>query len=93
MGKLKGKRDWDLIKDGRYNMRAIMQRAYAYDFQERCGMKVALFLSWRDAKMEMRSTHPERFENPEPKPYRGNVLKALFLGNHPENRYRDSAWR
>ena len=47
------KRDYELIRDGKFNMRAIMQRAWAYVKVDRISFKVALKNAWADAKIKM----------------------------------------
>ena len=46
-------RDYELVKDGKYNMKAIMQRAWVYVRQYGYSLKSALRTSWVDARLKM----------------------------------------
>lgn len=91
-------RDYNLIVDGKYNRRAIMQRAYAYMKRNLSlkwyTFKMALKEAWVDAHLKMDDYKASLVrEQPEALKKQGNVLRNLFLGAHPENRYYDSSWR
>lgn len=45
-------RDYDLIKNGRYNHRAIMQRAYAYVRNYKYPLSSGLKIAWCDAHLK-----------------------------------------
>lgn len=96
---MKAKRDYELVKNGKYNMRAIMQRAWAYVNNFACTMyrndfKGALKAAWADARLAMFDYKASLVKaEPEALKKKGNVLRDLFLGNHPDNRYYDSSWR
>lgn len=51
----KSQRDYDLIVDGKYNRRAIMQRAYAYiiNYPKIYTFKAALRRAWKDAQFKL----------------------------------------
>ena len=96
---MKAKRDRRLVSDGKYNMKAIMQRAWSYKndllcTQYRNDFKGALKAAWADARLAM-DDHKASLVKAEPEALKkqGNVLRDLFLGNHPDNRYYDSSWR
>lgn len=91
------KRDYSLVLDGRYNMKAIMQRAWA-EMKWNSHLKwfsfsVALKNAWTAAHLAME----EYLDSMEPKdsvqPKQGNVLKAFFIGGHPEYTNYDSSWK
>lgn len=91
------KRDYSLVKDGKYNMRSIMQKAWAE-------MKWNSHLKWftfsralKNAWSAAYSAMDEYLDSEKPKePARskqGNILKEFFLSAHPENIQYDSSWR
>lgn len=91
------KRDYELVKNGKYNMRAIMQRAWAYVRNLTCSQyrndfKGALKAAWVDARVAMKEYENSMIETPV-RTGNGNVLKAFFAGNHPDYVNRDSYWR
>lgn len=47
------KRDYRLTVDGKFNMKAIMQRAWAYVRNYKYSLKSALSFSWSDARIAM----------------------------------------
>lgn len=94
---MKAKRDYELVKNGKYNMRAIMQRAWAYVHNFACtqyrnDFKGALKAAWVDARIAM-DEYKASLVKVEPIKKSDNVLRDFFLGSHPENRYYDSSWR
>ena len=46
-------RDYALVRNGKYNMKAIMQRAWLYVRQYGYSLKSALRTSWVDARLKM----------------------------------------
>lgn len=62
----KSPRDYRLIVDGKYNHRAIMQRAYAYiiNYPKIYTFKQALKEAWSDARFKKKEE--ERFKDYEP---------------------------
>lgn len=82
-------RDYSLIKDGKYNMKAIMQRAWVYVRNYGYSLKSALRTSWVDARLKMdeyvASLNPKAIESKQ-----GNVLKAFFADKYANY---DSSWR
>lgn len=58
------KRDYNLIKNGSYNMRAIMQRAWAYMkiYKGYYSFKQALRSSWIDAHIKMDELNNEEIK-------------------------------
>lgn len=94
---MRAKKNYELVKNGKYNMRAIMQRAWAYKNDIFCtayrnDFKGALKAAWVDARIAM-DEYKASLVKVETIKKSGNVLRDLFLGNHPENRYYDSSWR
>lgn len=91
------KHRYELVENGKYNMKAIMKKAWAYKnnpfcTQYRNDFKGALKAAWADARIAM-DEYKASLVKSEPAKKNGNVLLNLFLGNHPENRYYDSSWR
>ena len=82
-------RDYSLIKDGKYNMKAIMQRAWVYVRNYGYSLKSALRISWADSRLAMdeyvESLKPKAIESKQ-----GNVLKAFFANKYANY---DSSWR
>lgn len=82
-------RDYSLIKDGKYNMKAIMQRAWVYVRNYGYSLKSALRTSWADSRLAMdeyvASLNPRTIE-----PKQGNVLKAFFADKYANY---DISWR
>lgn len=89
-----------LIINGKYDMKAIMKRAWCYknnpfNTTYRNDFQGALKEAWVDAKLEMDAYKVSLNAKPV-KPgydYGFNVLQSTFLSNHPDNRYYDSSWR
>ena len=82
-------RDYELVRNGKYNMKAIMQRAWAYVHKYGYSLKSALRTSWVDARLKM----DEYVESLKPKaiePKQENVLKAFFADKYVNY---DSSWR
>ncbi len=82
-------RDYALARNGKYNMKAIMQRAWLYVRQYGYSLKSALRTSWVDARLKM----DEYVESLKPKaiePKQENVLKAFFADKYVNY---DSSWR
>lgn len=46
-------RDYQLVREGKFNMKAIMQRAWCYVKNYRYSLKSALKKSWVDARIAM----------------------------------------
>ena len=89
-----------LIKDGKYDKKAIIHRAWCYKKSPtnttfHNSFERALEQAWVDARLEM-DVYKARLK---PRPLRSgydygyNILKATFLGNHPDNICYDSSWR
>lgn len=82
-------RDYALVKNGKYNMKAIMQRAWVYVRQYGYSLKSALRTSWVDARLAMdeyvESLKPKAIESKQ-----GNVLKAFFADKYANY---DRSWR
>lgn len=92
IGKMMKNRDYSLIKNGKYNMKAIMQRSWVYVRNYKYSLKDALYVSWVDASLSMdeyvASLKPKKIEQKQ-----GNILKSFFLSGHPDNVNYDSSWR
>lgn len=89
-----------LIENGKYNISAIMKRAWCYkknpfNTTYRNSFKGALRAAWIDARLEMDEYKASLIRDSKMTGYNYgyNVLRNTFLGNHPENRYYDSSWR
>lgn len=90
-------RDYNLIKDGKYNMKAIMQRAWAYkklnkDFKWYSFAK-ALKDAWVDASLKMdeykAQVDPQYVDYPKP----ANNLRQALIDLNPTLKCYDSSWR
>lgn len=58
------KRDYELVKDGKFNVRAIMQRAWVYVRLYGKSLKSALRSAWVDAHLKMDDLKTEIRMNP-----------------------------
>ena len=91
------KRDYSLVRDGKYNMRAIMQRSWA-EMKWNSHLKWfsfsrALKNAWAAAREAMEE-YQDSIKPQEPVHHKeGNVLKSFFLFGHSENVNYDSSWR
>ncbi|MFR2069321.1 MAG: hypothetical protein ACLS4S_03660 [Bacteroides nordii] len=57
------KRDYRLVIGGKYNMKAIMQRAWVYVRNYNYSLKSAMRMSWADARDKMKDAEREiRFQ-------------------------------
>lgn len=86
-------RDYDLIKNGRYNHRAIIQRAYAYVRNYKYPLSSGLKIAWCDAHLKM-----DEFKAQVSPMYQGyqkpdNDFRQALVDLNPELRYLDSSWR
>lgn len=50
---MRAKRDYNLVVDGKYNRRAIMQRAYVYVRNYKYSLSSAMKMAWCDAQLKM----------------------------------------
>lgn len=90
------KRDYALVKDGKYNMTAIMQKAWAYKNDLFCTLyrknfRGALKAAWSDAIVEMDSYKHSLIRKPIEK--EGNVLRSFFLCGRHDLKHYDSSWQ
>lgn len=92
------KRDYSLVRDGKYRRKAIMQRAWA-EMKWNSHLKwfsfsKALKNAWAAAREAMEE-YQDSIKPQEPVFHKkeGNVLKAFFAGNHADYVNRDSSWR
>lgn len=91
------KRDYSLVRDGKYNMKAIMQRAWA-EMKWNSHLKWfsfsrALKNAWAAAREAMEE-YQDSIKPQEPVQHKeGNILKAFFVGGHPDFTNYDSSWR
>lgn len=53
------KRDYRLVIGGKYNMKAIMQRAWVYVRSYNYSLKSAMRMSWADAREKMKDAERE----------------------------------
>lgn len=72
------KRDYELVKEGKYNMRAIMQRAWAYVKNYGGTFKSALKSAWADARVKMSDYHTEVKLNENGLPKKSLSLSDLY---------------
>lgn len=86
-----------LIGDGKFNISAIMRHAHILKAYRRISLSAALKEAWFIAKRQRKEYREaqEAVASYEPinYPNRGNVLKAFFVGSHPEYTNYDSSWR
>lgn len=86
-----------LIGDGKFNISAIMKHAHTLKAYRRISLSSALKQAWFLAKRQQKEYREvqEAIRTHEPIPCRhsGNLVKAFFLGAHPEYIYYDSSWR
>lgn len=86
-----------LSEDGKFNISAIMKHAHVLKAYRRFTLSAALKEAWFLAKRQRKQYREaqEDIESYEPVNYpnRGNVLKALFVGSHPEYTNYDSSWK
>ena len=92
---MKTRRDYELVKNGKYNMTAIMQKAWAYKnnpfcTQYRNDFKGALGEAWADARLAMDEFKALQKEN-RPSALVRRDLKSLLYRPGYEN--FDSSWR
>lgn len=91
------KRDYQLIKDGKYNMKAIMQRAWVYMKQNKdltwYSFTTALKDAWVDAGLKMdeykAQISPVYTDYPKP----ANNFRQALIDLDPTLRCYDSSWR
>lgn len=95
---MKAKREKELVKNGKYNLRAIMQRAWAYKHDTLCTVyhndfKGSLKAAWVDARLAMdeyrAQINPAHIDYPKP----ANDFRKAMIGLNPSLRYYDSSWR
>lgn len=90
-------RDYRLVVDGKYNMKAIMQRAWAYVKQNKdltlYSFAKALKDAWVDASLKMdeykAQISPVYTEYPKP----ANDFRQALIELDPTLRCYDSSWR
>lgn len=93
---MRAKRDWDLIVNGKYNHRAIMQRAYVYVRNYKYSLSSAMKSSWSDAKFEMdkyrAQIKPNYPDYPKAKVRSIHEIGYAMLGNRYNCIDRASEW-
>lgn len=82
-------RNYELVKNGKYNMKAIMQRAWVYVRNYGYSLKSALRTSWVDARLKM-DEYVASLNSRTIEPKQGNVLKAFFADKYANY---DISWR
>lgn len=90
-------RDYKLVKDGKYNMKAIMQRAWVYMKQNKAfkwySFAKALKDAWVDASLKMddykAQVNPQYLDYPQP----ANNFRQALMDLDPTLRCYDSSWR
>lgn len=90
-------RDYRLVVDGKYNMKAIMQRAWAYMKQNKdltwYSFATALKDAWVDASLKMdeykAQISPVYTDYPKP----ANDFRQALIDLDPTLRCYDSSWR
>lgn len=92
-------RDYRLVIDGKFNRKAIMQRAWCIvKNDKRVGLRTsfatALRQAWNDARVKMDLYLIEKKQEEAPVEVKqANVLRDFFITMHPEYKYYDSSWR
>lgn len=88
------KRDYNLVKDGKYNRLAIMQLAWAYMRQNKhlsfYTFRSALRNAWVDARLKMDEFKAQL--NPT-NHFVKKDLRQILTDLNPSLRYYDSSWR
>lgn len=90
-------RDYRLVINGKYNRRAIMQKAWAYMKQNKAfkwySFAKALKDAWTDASLKMdeykAQVNPIYTDYPKP----ANNFRQAFIDLQPTLRYYDNFWR
>lgn len=90
-------RDYRLVINGKYNRRAIMQKAWAYMKQNKAfnwySFAKALKDAWTDASLKMdeykAQVNPIYTDYPKP----ANNFRQAFIDLQPTLRYYDNSWR
>lgn len=86
-----------LKEDGKFNVSAIMKHAHILKAYRRISLSAALRQAWFLAKRQQKEYREVQDAIASYEPVcdsnRGNVLKAFFLGGHPEYINYDSSWR
>ena len=90
-------RDYRLVINGKYNRRAIMQKAWAYMKQNKAfkwySFAKALKDAWTDASLKMdeykAQVNPIYTNYPKP----ANNFRQAFIDLQPTLRYYDNSWR
>lgn len=87
------KRDYELVKNGKYNRSAIMQRAYVYVRNYKYSLSSALKTAWCDARLKMdeykAQVKPQHTDYPKPT----NNFRQALIDLNPTLRSYDSSWR
>ncbi len=90
-------RDYRLVINGKYDRRAIMQKAWAYMKQNKAfkwySFAKALKDAWTDASLKMdeykAQVNPIYTDYPKP----ANNFRQAFIDLQPTLRYYDNSWR
>lgn len=82
---MKAKRDYNLVVDGKFNRRAIMQRAYVYVRNYKYTLSGAMKMAWCDAHLKMdefkAQVEPSYPDYPKAKKLPFGVLYSNPFGN------------
>jgi hypothetical protein len=90
---MKAKRDYELVKNGKYNRRAIMQRAYVYVCNYNYSLSGALKMAWCDAHLKMDEFKAQVTPMYQDYPKPANNFRQTLVDLNPTFRYYDSSWR
>lgn len=86
-----------LTQDGKFNNSEIMRHAHVLKAYRRISLSEALKQAWFLAKRQQREYREVEADKVSYKPVfnegKGNVLKAFFVGGHPDYTNYDSSWR
>lgn len=90
---MKTKRDYELVKAGKYNRSAIMQRAYVYVRNYNYSLSSALKTAWADAHLKMDEYKAQVAPMYQDYPKPANNFRQAMIDLNPTLRSYDSSWR
>lgn len=87
------KRDYELVKNGKYNRRAIMQRAYVFVRNYNYSLSSALKTAWCDAHLKMDEYKAQIAPKYQDYLKPANNFRQAMIDLNPTLRSYDSSWR